>query len=159
MEERPWPTWRGGFPMTARDLARLLGPFGIHSKVIRVGDKTPRGYEANDFQDAWTRYLPPYSAEIRNIRNKDERPNAHAELACCGSSVSEPPCCGSENDAIDRKQSDVAHVADSAGIAAMGQDLARLLRGEITPEDARMLAAPRRPRRRKLNGGREKERS
>jgi hypothetical protein len=45
--------------MTQKRLARGLKPFGIYPKGIRVGDKTPKGYERPQFQDAWSRYLKP----------------------------------------------------------------------------------------------------
>jgi hypothetical protein len=38
-------------------LARKLKPFGIKPRVVRVGDRTPRGYHLEDFQDAFRRYL------------------------------------------------------------------------------------------------------
>ena len=63
IEERPWSEWgRQAKPITARQVARLLGPFGIKSKNIRLGTETPKGYEYDDFVDAWTRYLPLLSA-------------------------------------------------------------------------------------------------
>jgi putative DNA primase/helicase len=48
------PAW-----MTQKRLARGLKPFGIYPRGIRVGDKTPKGYERSQFQDAWSRYLKP----------------------------------------------------------------------------------------------------
>ncbi len=63
MEERPWPEWRHGQRITARQMAALLKPFGIRPKVLRIGTTTPRGYELGDFADAFSRYLPP---PIRN---------------------------------------------------------------------------------------------
>jgi hypothetical protein len=59
IEHRPWPEWKKGGPMTANQLARLLKPFGVRPRGIRLGDTTPRGYRREDFADAFTRYLPP----------------------------------------------------------------------------------------------------
>jgi hypothetical protein len=56
MDESPWNDIRGK-ALDARNLSRRLGKYGIKPKVIRVGDKTPRGYDRADLQDAWTRYL------------------------------------------------------------------------------------------------------
>ncbi len=42
-----------------RELARLLKPFGIAPRTIRIGDKTPKGYRRNDFDDVFARYPPP----------------------------------------------------------------------------------------------------
>jgi len=57
-EDRPWPEWKGGRPLTVRQLARLVGRFGVTPKPIRLGDKTPRGYLLEQFADAFARYLP-----------------------------------------------------------------------------------------------------
>jgi putative DNA primase/helicase len=67
MEERPWPEWRHGNPLTPSGLARLLAKFDIHPKQIwtddedgRGGGRNIRGYYLPDFQDAFRRYLPAY---------------------------------------------------------------------------------------------------
>jgi hypothetical protein len=71
LEERPWPTYNRGKPMTARQLAGLLRPFGIFSKTIRVGDKTPKGYLLEHFEDAFLRYLHPSDAQHPQHANDD----------------------------------------------------------------------------------------
>jgi hypothetical protein len=43
--------------LTERTLAKMLKPFEVNPKVIRLGDKTPRGYERQSFEDPWKRYL------------------------------------------------------------------------------------------------------
>ena len=54
-------------------LARQLQPFGIRPRVIRIGDKTPRGYLLADFEDTFAAYLPPQNAtpqqsnEVNNL--------------------------------------------------------------------------------------------
>jgi hypothetical protein len=66
MEDRPWPEWRHGKPMTKVQLARALAPFGIRPATIRQGDTTPKGYRKEAFEEAWERYLPsdtPLSAQ------------------------------------------------------------------------------------------------
>jgi hypothetical protein len=57
-EERPWPEWRQGKPMTAPQLARALAPFGVRPGTIRSGGDTAKGYHREAFSEAWTRYLP-----------------------------------------------------------------------------------------------------
>ena len=60
MEDRPWPEWyRSKEPITRRQLAALLKPFGIHPKKYREGTATQRGYLLEDFADAFARYLEP----------------------------------------------------------------------------------------------------
>jgi putative DNA primase/helicase len=62
LEERPWPTWNRGKSMTARQLAGLLGPFGVRSGNIRLGASVHKGYALLDFKDSFERYLPPLSS-------------------------------------------------------------------------------------------------
>lgn len=62
-EDRPWPEWNGGSPITASQLARLLKPFGIRPTTIRIGTETAKGYRFADFDDAFARYLPPSVTE------------------------------------------------------------------------------------------------
>ena len=44
-------------------MARLLKPFGITPHSVRIGDRTPKGYETVDFEDSWKRYLNPVPTE------------------------------------------------------------------------------------------------
>jgi putative DNA primase/helicase len=60
IEGRPWAEWKAGKPITANGLARLLAPFGITPDTIRTGDRTPKGYQRAHFEDAFSRYLPPW---------------------------------------------------------------------------------------------------
>jgi len=56
LDESPWGDLRGK-PIDQRALANRLRQYGVESKVVRIGDRTPRGYARADFHDAWTRYL------------------------------------------------------------------------------------------------------
>jgi hypothetical protein len=67
-ESDPWPGWwgkdvdqaKGGETprKPAMELAQHLKPFGIQPKSVRVGGQPGRGYERQDFDDAFSRYLP-----------------------------------------------------------------------------------------------------
>jgi len=61
MEERPWGEWgRTRKPITPHGLARLLNPFGVRPKVVKMPDgSTPRGYLREELVEPWRRYLPP----------------------------------------------------------------------------------------------------
>jgi len=59
MEERPWCEWRHGKPLTKNSLARLLKPFEVRSRALRIGSVVQKGYALKDCQDAFDRYLPP----------------------------------------------------------------------------------------------------
>ncbi|NPU91912.1 MAG: DUF3631 domain-containing protein [Gammaproteobacteria bacterium] len=63
-DEQPWATWNRGKPISPRQLASKLADFGIKSKQIRIGSVTgKKGFEADDFKDAWGRYLSPATPE------------------------------------------------------------------------------------------------
>jgi hypothetical protein len=74
--DAPWAGWwendlrNGNTRGPAARLARLLKPYGIHARGIRLADgTTPRGYVREDFTDAWKRYCPPQSALNTQQRN------------------------------------------------------------------------------------------
>jgi putative DNA primase/helicase len=58
IEGGPWAEWKAGKAITANGLARLLAPFHIMPDTIRMGDRTPKGYQLARFEDAFERYLP-----------------------------------------------------------------------------------------------------
>jgi len=70
-EDRPWPEWRDGKPLTKRGLAKLLAPFHVRPKPIWIGQKTRRGYERDSFTDLWERYLPPTQVQGPQGRIQD----------------------------------------------------------------------------------------
>ena len=61
-EERSWKTYNRGNPLTPKQMASMLRPYDIFSKSVRIDQKrTPKGFEVSQFEDAWSRYLPPSS--------------------------------------------------------------------------------------------------
>lgn len=59
MEERPWPEYSHGKPLTVRQLAKLLKIFRIVPVSVRLEDgSTPKGYRLERFSDAFARYIP-----------------------------------------------------------------------------------------------------
>ncbi|MCH8314268.1 MAG: DUF3631 domain-containing protein, partial [Nitrospinae bacterium] len=75
LEDRPWPEYRKGKPISKTGIARLLKPFGITPKSIRVGTRTPKGYLKEWFEDVFTRYLPNRGIQsataATELNNKD----------------------------------------------------------------------------------------
>jgi hypothetical protein len=61
LDEAPWADRLDGKSDKARGswLAARLRPYGITPRTVRLGDSTPKGYDAADFADTWRRYLPP----------------------------------------------------------------------------------------------------
>src|SRR5262245_34781035 len=61
--ERPWAEWRGGKPLTQKQLAGLLKPFGITSETVHpAGEPHGKGYKRVRFEDAWAAYCPGQNA-------------------------------------------------------------------------------------------------
>ncbi|UCC17964.1 MAG: DUF3631 domain-containing protein, partial [Dehalococcoidales bacterium] len=56
-EESPWGDLRGR-SLDPRKLASLLKPYGIKPHTVRVDSGTLKGYQIEDFQDAFARYIP-----------------------------------------------------------------------------------------------------
>ena len=75
LEEAPWSDWYGR-PINPRDLAKWLKPYGISSRDVRYGpdpSEKAKGYRREDFEDAWTRYLPPVRPCTQgDIRDKSD---------------------------------------------------------------------------------------
>lgn len=57
LDDRPWAEWRHGKPITTVQLARVLRPFGIRSRNVRINGIPVKGYLQVDFHDAFGRYL------------------------------------------------------------------------------------------------------
>lgn len=58
LDESPWAEYE----LSPRKLARMLKPFGVESRGVRIGDKTPKGYEYSALKSAFARYLEDLSA-------------------------------------------------------------------------------------------------
>ena len=60
LEFRPWSGWSRG--AAGNKMGALLHPFEIKSRNLKIAeDKVLKGYLFKDFQDAWERYLPPFT--------------------------------------------------------------------------------------------------
>lgn len=60
MDDRPWTEYISSWSITPRQIAKLLKPFGIRPKQMRIGATSKKGYELAWFADAFARYLDPY---------------------------------------------------------------------------------------------------
>ncbi len=72
-EDRPWPEYRRGSPITVRQVARLLQRFQVKPKPLWIDDKTQQGYEFGGFQDAFGRYLPGPDSQGPQESNNDAK--------------------------------------------------------------------------------------
>ncbi len=66
MEDHPWCEWKHGKPLTQNSLSRLLSPYKIKSKSIRMVGKVNRGYSRDSFEKTWERYLTPPTPSIQS---------------------------------------------------------------------------------------------
>jgi hypothetical protein len=83
--ERPWCDWNRGKGLTQNGLARLLKPFGVKSKTIRIDENLKKGYELDNLRDAFKRYIftlptEPFisivtTLQTNNNKNLDEKQN------------------------------------------------------------------------------------
>lgn len=71
LETRPWPEWKQGRPLTARQLAGLLNRFGVVPHTIRDGGVTMKGYLLSDLGESFSRYLPPSDPSHRHNPHGD----------------------------------------------------------------------------------------
>jgi hypothetical protein len=58
VETSPWADWSKGRGLTVSGVSKLLKPFGIGPRQVRLEDRTLKGYPRDLFTDAWGRYLP-----------------------------------------------------------------------------------------------------
>jgi putative DNA primase/helicase len=56
-DEKSWATYNRGKPITPRQVAKKLKEYGVSSKNVRIGYETPKGFDLEQFKDAFTRYL------------------------------------------------------------------------------------------------------
>jgi hypothetical protein len=79
-DELPFGGWHDGKGVNARDLARLLKPYAIRPRTVRVDGATPKGYLREQFTDAWRRYLtdedPPHATKTTH-----ETADEHGDVA------------------------------------------------------------------------------
>jgi putative DNA primase/helicase len=63
-QEKAWATYNRGKPISPRQIANMLGHYGISPKTVRLGPhSTPKGYEMSQFSDAFSRYLQDVDVE------------------------------------------------------------------------------------------------
>jgi len=87
MEDSPWAEWgKHEKPITGPQVARQLDRYDIHPHSIRDGAKVFKGYEASDFEDAWSRYLPPPPGEgLQTVTRLQPSVDAANKNAVCNS--------------------------------------------------------------------------
>lgn len=72
--DSPWGDLRRSVKFSPNVLARRLRPFGVSPRTLWVGGSSGRsvkGYRREDFVDAFSRYLPPWSGEAGEVTADD----------------------------------------------------------------------------------------
>lgn len=135
LDERPWGGWSEGKGMRARDLARLLRPFEIRPKTVRLADdKTPKGYSRKDCEDAFSRYLAPQSAtSATTAQPSGFAPDFYPPQTA--------PCGGFEKPANPHGSCVVADVADKRRGESQKSLFDELLEAGVSEREARVIAS------------------
>jgi hypothetical protein len=90
IETSPWPEVNRGKPLTPVGLGRLLAPFEISPKTIRVDSTTAKGYLRDSFEDSWKRYLPPRDGRTRSVPSSEPSQPSQSHNDAGGSTFSMP---------------------------------------------------------------------
>ncbi|MGC1890623.1 MAG: DUF3631 domain-containing protein, partial [Stellaceae bacterium] len=70
LDDRLWPEYRGGKPITKTQVARLLAPLHVSPKTIRLSDGyTAKGYYRRAFDDVFARYLSAETVTTSQIQD------------------------------------------------------------------------------------------
>ena len=82
LEGRPWAEWRHGKPLTKFQLSRRLKKYGVRSNALDLGGDEGRlkGYRLEDFEDAFSRYLPSPPVSTRELVTSPEKPGENRDL-------------------------------------------------------------------------------
>jgi putative DNA primase/helicase len=95
LEARPWGEWKHGKAMTATQLAKLLKPFGVATRNVKVGSRVFKAYQRQSFDDPFARYLQSIDAtpllEPHSPPDIDETPATRCEEVAARSATASQP--------------------------------------------------------------------
>ncbi len=80
-DEKVWATYNRGKPVSPRQIAKRLADFGIKSKNVRIGYGQAKGFEIEQFQEAFSRYL---ATPTENPSQASQTSEASNRAACDG---------------------------------------------------------------------------
>jgi len=108
-DEKSWATYNRGRAITPRQVAKKLKEYGIASKNLRVNYDVVKGFDHDQFKEAFARYLA-LSPEVALHRYKSPEASSHA-----GFDVADDPLrSGNESQAATPKS---APIQDCSGVA------------------------------------------
>ena len=76
---KPWAIYNRGQRITPRQLANRLGEYKIHPKSVRLGMAVSKGYERDQFDDAFTRYIPSTDSPLLSATTLQHASNVQPE--------------------------------------------------------------------------------
>ena len=144
LEDRPWPEYRTGKPITKAQIARLLAPLHVSPGTIRLADeRTAKGYYRRAFDDAFKRYLPAENvtpSQPENFRGSGADSKTSHGNGCDVSELAETPSVYAACDDVtfpDARPDD-GEFGERAGIREFDgghprAEAERLARGEAKP--------------------------
>ncbi|MFG1855010.1 DUF3631 domain-containing protein [Actinomadura geliboluensis] len=119
LDESPWADWYGR-PLNARDLAKMLAPYGVKSRDVKEGGINRKGYRREHLYDAWSRYLrPEQEGSATAATSATAQVNGMGEVA--GSGQRTLPATGTPP--LTSDVADVARVADTPCCAVCEQPM------------------------------------
>jgi putative DNA primase/helicase len=68
-DEKTWGTYNRGKPISWSQVAKMLKPYGISTKQIRIGHESLKGFDVAQFTDAFNRYLSD-DVSVKNVPSK-----------------------------------------------------------------------------------------
>jgi hypothetical protein len=118
LDERPWGGWNKDKGIRQVDLAKQLGAFGIKSKNVRIGDTQKKGYELDQFDDTFARYLTPTAGtEVPPSRNGQRPEDTPPDQGQYGGTAGTPLRDGSTRDANGDRPEPPTGTCDVCGTA------------------------------------------
>ena len=104
-DEWGWDSLWKGKGLDQRKLAKILAPFKIGPRNVRIGDAIPKGYDREQFIDSWSRYL--VSETLHPLQVNDDN-----NLDSISDPLQSPNVADTKPDLTIGKHDDVADVAD-----------------------------------------------
>ena len=117
MEDRQWPEYRNGKPITQNQLARLLKNFQLpdglplRPRKIRIGEDTKQGYRAKWFEKLFETYAPDPPLKVE----QPEQSSNGAGFSEVSNRNTAPSCSTSKTNSNPHEQRVVPGVPDESG--------------------------------------------
>jgi hypothetical protein len=118
-EEAAWHNWNEGHGLRPRELANKLRPYRLKSRDVWIENTTRRGYLREDFDDAFSRYLP-ISEDSKSDVREDGSIKPETGIPTSARKAAPSTC---ENPEKPQEQADLADLAHkSSGKHGEGDD-------------------------------------